>query len=178
MKTYNYNIPGYIKYLGIIDRDVIVDNLQNIPIILINLGEERKEVDYQMMVFSSLDFLEVRDFQKDSKILTDDYIGLLMPFYDIEYDLASYGYVGNNGFKFVAIKIEDHNSVQETSSEIKLKEVFPLINQMFDQIHSKLINLLLNPFYDKKEFYSMENSNFKDNYVKSLIEIIKKNQII
>jgi hypothetical protein len=45
-----------------------------------------------------------------------------MPFYDFEYEIGVYGYVGNNGIKITALK-KIENSIQETSSEIKLKQV-------------------------------------------------------
>jgi hypothetical protein len=45
-----------------------------------------------------------------------------MPCYDFEYDMGVYGFVGNNGIKIVSIK-KMESSIQETSSEIKLKGV-------------------------------------------------------
>lgn len=45
-----------------------------------------------------------------------------MPFYEYEYDLGVYGFVGNNGIKITTLK-KIENSIQETSSEIKLKQV-------------------------------------------------------
>jgi hypothetical protein len=46
-----------------------------------------------------------------------------MPCYEYEYDLGIYGFVGNNGIKITTVK-KIENSIQETSSEIKLKQVF------------------------------------------------------
>ena len=77
-----------------------------------------------MMVFSSLDIIEYKEIHKKSKSSnnSDDYIGMLMPFYENNFDLATYGYIGNNGFKLICIK-KIENSLQEVSSELKLKEV-------------------------------------------------------
>lgn len=45
-----------------------------------------------------------------------------MPCYEYEYDTGIYGFVGNNGIKIITLK-KIENSIQETSSEIKLKYV-------------------------------------------------------
>lgn len=45
-----------------------------------------------------------------------------MPFYDFDYDIGVYGFVGNNEIKITTVK-KIENSVQETSSDIKLKQV-------------------------------------------------------
>jgi hypothetical protein len=45
-----------------------------------------------------------------------------MPCYEYEYDTGIYGFVGNNGIKIATIK-KIESSIQETSSEIKLKAV-------------------------------------------------------
>ncbi len=48
-----------------------------------------------------------------------------MPFYELEYDMGVYGFIGNNGIKIICLK-KIENNVQETSSDIKLKQVrFP-----------------------------------------------------
>mgnify|MGYP006199034853 CR=1 FL=1 len=76
-----------------------------------------------MMIFSSLDMIEYKEIQRKNKQDSpDDYLGLLLPFYEYSYDIASFGFIGNNGFKLVCIK-KIENSLQESSSEIKLKEV-------------------------------------------------------
>jgi hypothetical protein len=56
------------------------------------------------------------------KNMQEEYLGLLMPCYEYEYDVGIYGFVGNNGIKIAAIK-KIESSIQETSSEIKLKQV-------------------------------------------------------
>ena len=64
-------------------------------------------------------FIEVKQLKNNQ----EEYSGLLMPCYEFEYDLGVYGFIGNNGIKIAAVK-KIENSVQETSSEIKLKGVW------------------------------------------------------
>jgi hypothetical protein len=45
-----------------------------------------------------------------------------MPFYEFEYDLGIYSFVGNNGIKILTLKKLESN-IQETASEIKLRQV-------------------------------------------------------
>ncbi len=45
-----------------------------------------------------------------------------MPCYDFEYEMGVYGFVGNNGIKIISVK-KLESSIQEISSEIKLKAV-------------------------------------------------------
>lgn len=92
-----------------------------------------------------------------------------MPFYEFEYDLGVYGFIGNNGIKITTVK-KIENSIQETSSEIKLK-------QLCKEIYSKFIKLLLNPFYDRKEFY-MEQSQLRETFASNIINLVKNCQII
>ena len=88
-----------------------------------NFSDQEKELDFQMMIFSSLDIIEYKENQKKQKQgICDDYLGLLLPFYENDYDLATYGYIGNNGFKLICIK-KIESSIEETSSEIKIKDV-------------------------------------------------------
>lgn len=100
----------------------------------------------------------------------DEYLGLLMPCYEYEYDIGLYGFVGNNGIKIITLK-KIENTIQETSSEIKLKS-------LCKEIHFKFIKLLLNPFYDKKEFFQEEDSNLRKTFANSLINLVKQYQII
>ena len=64
---------------------------------------------------------QIKIVSKNNKV-QDEYLGILMPFYDNDYDIGVYGFVGNNGIKIVICK-KIENSIQETSSEIKLKQV-------------------------------------------------------
>ena len=128
------------------------------------------EIDYQMMIFSSLDLIEYREIQKKNKIgADDDYLGLLMPFYDYEYDIGSYGFLSNNGYKILSLKKID-DSIKETSSAIKLKEIFL-------DIQSKLVKTLLNPFYDKNDFYSNNESKEREKFKSDIFELLRIKQI-
>lgn len=133
-----------------------------------------------MLAYSSLDLLEYKEQQKQIKTSgsgvgnlssnnIDEYLGLLMPCYEYEYDLGLYGFVGNNGIKIITLK-KIESALQETSSEIKLK-------QLCKEIHYKFIKLLLNPFYDKKVFFQ-EQSQLRDNFANNLISLVKQYQII
>lgn len=128
------------------------------------------ENDYQMMIFSSLDLIEYREIQKKNKIgADDDYLGLLMPFYDYEYDIGSYGFLSNNDYKILSLKKID-DSIKETSSAIKLKEIFL-------DIQSKLVKTLLNPFYDKNDFYSNSESKEREKFKADIFELLRIKQI-
>jgi hypothetical protein len=107
--------------------------------------------------------------QKQMKNYIEEYLGMLMPCYEYEYDLGLYGFVGNNGIKITTLK-KIENTIQEQSSEIKLK-------QLCKEIHFKFIKLLLNPFYDKKEFFQ-EKSPLRETFANSLITLVKQYQII
>ena len=155
------NIPGCIKYLSILDRE-------NSPIIMINFSDQSLEIDYQMMVFSSLDLIEYKEIQKKNKNQVEDYLGLLLPFYEYEFDVGSYGYLSKNGYKLIIMK-KLEPFIQETASNIKLKEIF-------SDIQNRLNRLLLNPFYDKSSF-SNEKNKEKENFKNDLCEIIKIKQI-
>lgn len=128
------------------------------------------EIDFQMMIFSSLDLIEYREIQKKNKIgADDDYLGLLMPFYDYEYDIGSYGFLSNNGYKILALKKID-DSIKETSSAIKLKEIFV-------DVQSRLVKTLLNPFYDKNDFYSNSESKEREKFKKEIFDLFRIKQI-
>ena len=101
-----------------------------------------------------------------------------MPCYEYEYDTGIYGFVGNNGIKITTIK-KIESSIQETSSEIKLKAVnfYLKLYQLCKEIYSKLIKLFLNPFYDKKEFFK-EESQVREKFANTIKNLIKVYQII
>jgi hypothetical protein len=52
----------------------------------------------------------------------EEYIGMMMPCYEFEYDMGVYGFIGNNGMRLSVVK-KIENSFQESSSELKLKAV-------------------------------------------------------
>jgi len=45
-----------------------------------------------------------------------------MPYYEFEYDIGVYGFIGNNGIKIILLK-RIESSIQETAAEIKMKTV-------------------------------------------------------
>ena len=61
--------------------------------------------------------------QKTSKNVNEEYVGLLMPYYEFEYDIGVYGFIGNNGIKIILLK-RIESSIQETAADIKMKNVF------------------------------------------------------
>ena len=46
-----------------------------------------------------------------------------MPYYEFEYDIGVYGFIGNNGIKIILLK-RIESSIQETAADIKMKNVF------------------------------------------------------
>lgn len=90
-----------------------------------------------------------------------------MPFYEFEQDLGTYGFIGNNGVKICVVKKIEN---QKFSSDKKLQMICK-------EIYAKFNKLLLNPFYDKKEF-NLEKSSQRDNFAKGIIEMLLQNQII
>ena len=45
-----------------------------------------------------------------------------MPYYEFEYDIGVYGFIGNNGIKLILLK-RIETSIQETAAELKMKTV-------------------------------------------------------
>lgn len=64
----------------------------------------------------------IKKDQKSSKNVNEEYVGLLMPYYEFEYDIGVYGFIGNNGIKIILLK-RIESSIQETASELKMKNV-------------------------------------------------------
>lgn len=90
-----------------------------------------------MITFGSLDLFKLNKNDSDSNnnknTKDNNYIGLLMPLFEYDNDLGTYGFICINGYKIIIIKKLD-TFVQETASEKILQQV--LIN-----IHIKLIYL-------------------------------------
>jgi hypothetical protein len=122
-----------------------------------------------MYIFINLD-------QKTSKNVNEEYVGLLMPYYEFEYDIGVYGFIGNNGIKIILLK-RIESSIQETAAELKMKTVYDFVIKVCKDIHNKYIKLLLNPFYEKKDFY-LENSTLRENFSNAILATLKTNQII
>lgn len=104
---------------------------------------------------------------KEVKSQPEEHKGLLMPFYEFEQDIGTYGFIGNSGVKIVVIKKLEN---QKFSSDKKLQMICR-------EIYSKFNKLLLNPFYDKREF-NLEKSNQRDSFANGILDMMSQNQII
>lgn len=177
MSTYFKDVPGYIKFIAVIDRE-------NNPVLFFNFHAPTTELSYQLAVFASLDLFKNKNESVNDNTtasttsttvtavtgvtsLNDEYKGLLMPLYEYEEDLGVYGYVGNNGMKICVIKkLEKENGASETKMQVICKEIY--------MKHNKL---LLNPFYDKNEFNNV-NSVQREQFSLSVLDYITQNQIL
>ena len=54
-----------------------------------------------------------------------------MPYYEFEYDIGVYGFIGNNGIKIVLLK-RIESSIQETAAELKMKTVNFFLKVLLD----------------------------------------------
>ena len=152
MASFYEEINGLIKFVCIVDRN-------NSPIAFFNFDNVDFDLQYQIMVFSSLDLLK-------RKNRSSNYLSLLFNFYENDIEYGSYGYVGNNGTKICVIK--------ELKNENETKEK---MNNICKNIYSQFIKLLLNPFFDGNEF-NTSNSEQKKKFGENIIEFMKQNQIV
>ena len=164
MSLYFKNIPGRIKFICVIDRD-------NNPVLFFNVCDEEMEFKFELITFSSLDFLNenVVNLNKNNDKNDNnnsDYLGLLTPFYENEIDLGSYGYVGKNGIKICLIKELDNNNIENDKK----------IENICKEIFNKFNKLLLNPFFDKNEFNNKESKQ-KEKFCNNIFELISQEQI-
>ena len=167
MSTYFKDVPGYIKFIALIDRE-------NNPVLFFNFHTRTTELSYQLATFASLDLFKNKNENENdntqptaSTAVNDEYKGLLMPLYEYEDDLGVYGYVGNNGMKICVIKkLEKENGSSETKMQVICKEIYMKYNK-----------LLLNPFYDKNEFNNV-NSVQREQFSLSVLDYITQNQIL
>ena len=63
--------------------------------------------------------------------MNEEYVGLLMPYYEFEYDIGVYGFIGNNGIKIVLLK-RIESSIQETAAELNMKTVNFFLKVLLD----------------------------------------------
>ena len=87
------------------------------------------------------------------------YFGLLIPLFDDSKDLGAYGYCGNNETKIIIIKtleIDDYN-----------------LENRLSNIYSTYINMIMNPFFNKKLLEDGNNNNIKEKFINDIINIIK-----
>lgn len=129
--------------------------------IFFNFDKEEKELEHQLQVFASLEILEYKE--NNTKPRTD-YYGLLMPLYEFQSDLGSFAYVGKNEIKIIMIT--------------RLLAQQNLVHQILKQILIKFSSLLINPFFEKKILEEDNKSSLKENFVKEVEEIIKKQKFI
>ena len=125
--------------------------------VFFNFDKEEKELERQLQVFSSLEILEFKETITKPR---DEYYGLLMPLYEFESDLGAFAYVGRNEIKIIMIT---NLLIQQN-----------LVHQTLKQIHTKFSSLLLNPFFERKMLDESNKSTLKDNFVKEVVEIVKK----
>ena len=168
MSLYYKNIPGIIKFICVIDRF-------NKPVLFFNVCNEEMEFQFELITFSSLDFLNenVVNLNKNNNNSNDnnnnnnnDYLGLLTPFYENEIDLGSYGFIGKNGIKICLIKELDNNNIENDKK----------IEKICREIFNKFNKLLLNPFFDRIEFNNKESIQ-KEKFCNNIFELISQEQI-
>lgn len=129
--------------------------------VFFNFDKEEKELERQLQVFASLEILE---FKENNSKPRNEYYGLLMPLYEFESDLGAFAYVGKNEIKIIMIT---NLSAQQN-----------LVHQILKQILIKFSSLLLNPFFEQKMLDMDNKSTLKDNFVKEVEEIVKKQTFI
>ena len=134
-----------------------------------NFSKEEKELDYQLQVYSSLEILyhkknAAASSQKTTKV-RKNYFGLLMPLYEFEYDLGSYGFVGTNDVKIILIKVLENTDLDVVNNILSAK---------LNEIHLKYSNLIINPFFDISIFSSDSPSSIRDNFINGVVGVIKK----
>ena len=152
MASFYEEINGLIKFVCIVDRN-------NSPIAFFNFDNVDFDLQYQIMVFSSLDLLK-------RKNRSSNYLSLLFNFYENDIEYGSYGYVGNNGTKICVIKeLKNENEINEK------------MHNICKNIYIQFIQLLLNPFFDFQEFNKI-NSEQKKKFSQNIIEYMKKNQLV
>ena len=167
MSLYYKNIPGIIKFICVIDRF-------NKPVLFFNVCNEEMEFQFELITFSSLDFLNenVVNLNKNNNNSNDnnnnnyDYLGLLTSFYENEIDLGSYGFIGKNGIKICLIKELDNNNIENDKK----------IEKICREIFNKFNKLLLNPFFDRIEFNNKESIQ-KEKFCYNIFELISQEQI-
>lgn len=98
---------------------------------------------------------------------TSEFLGLLLPLYEYEYDLGSYGYIGKNDIKIVIIK-----KLENKDNDYLDKKV----HQIAKEIHTKYKNLLLNPFFTPELPLLKEKSTVMDTFVEGVFALIKNSK--
>ncbi len=159
MSSINLSYRGDVKYISILDKD-------NNPIFFFNFDEEEKEIEHEYQIFASL---EIFNYKIDEDKITDNsnnFLGLLLPLYEDDNDLGSYGFKGSNNIKIILIKNLDMR-----------EEHLKSINNIELEIYEKYIKLIMNPFFDKSMLDENNNSNLKSKFFNDIENIVKNNVI-
>jgi len=159
MSSINLSYRGDVKFISILDKD-------NNPIFFFNFDEEEKEIEHEYQIFASL---EIFNYKIDEDKITDNsnnFLGLLLPLYEDDNDLGSYGFKGSNNIKIILIKNLDMR-----------EEYLKSINTIELEIYEKYIKLIMNPFFDKSMLDENINSNLKSKFFKDIEDIVKNNII-
>ncbi len=159
MSSINLSYRGDVKFISILDKD-------NNPIFFFNFDEEEKEIEHEYQIFASL---EIFNYKIDEDKITDNsnnFLGLLLPLYEDDNDLGSYGFKGSNNIKIILIKNLDMR-----------EEHLKSINNIELEIYEKYIKLIMNPFFDKSMLDENNNSNLKSKFFNDIENIVKNNVI-
>ena len=159
MSSINLSYKGDVKFISILDKD-------NNPIFFFNFDEEEKEIEHEYQIFASL---EIFNYKIDEDKITDNsnnFLGLLLPLYEDDNDLGSYGFKGSNNIKIILIKNLDMR-----------EEYLKSINTIELEIYEKYIKLIMNPFFDKSMLDENNNSNLKSKFFNDIENIVKNNVI-
>ena len=159
MSSINLSYKGDVKFISILDKD-------NNPIFFFNFDEEEKEIEHEYQIFASL---EIFNYKIEEDKITDNsnnFLGLLLPLYEDDNDLGSYGFKGSNNIKIILIKNLDMR-----------EEYLKSINTIELEIYEKYIKLIMNPFFDKSMLDENINSNLKSKFFKDIEDIVKNNII-
>ena len=159
MSSINLSYRGDVKFISILDKD-------NNPIFFFNFDEEEKEIEHEYQIFASL---EIFNYTIDEDKITDNsnnFLGLLLPLYEDDNDLGSYGFKGSNNIKIILIKNLDMR-----------EEHLKSINNIELEIYEKYIKLIMNPFFDKSMLDENNNSNLKSKFFNDIENIVKNNVI-
>ncbi len=159
MSSINLSYRGDVKFISILDKD-------NNPIFFFNFDEEEKEIEHEYQIFASL---EIFNYKIDEDKITDNsnnFLGLLLPLYEDDNDLGSYGFKGSNNIKIILIKNLDMR-----------EEHLKSINNIELEIYEKYIKLIMNPFFDKSMLDENNNSNLKSKFFNDIEDIVKNNVI-
>ena len=159
MSSINLSYRGDVKFISILDKD-------NNPIFFFNFDEEEKEIEHEYQIFASL---EIFNYKIEEDKITDNsnnFLGLLLPLYEDDNDLGSYGFKGSNNIKIILIKNLDMR-----------EEHLKSINNIELEIYEKYIKLIMNPFFDKSMLDDNINSNLKSKFFKDIEDIVKNNII-